>query len=196
GAERSRQAESELAGQWGSEQTVAGPVLLVPYTVWQAPLPGAAAQATTHWAHVLPDRLTVSAAVEPEHRYKSIYDVLLYASRLHLEAVFAAPDLAAKGIAPGDVRWSEASLVLGVSDSRGVRSLVATLDGQPLPLLPGTPKGALFPVGAHARLGDRAATAHTMAIDLALDGFRRLAVLPVGSDSTITLDSPWPHPDF
>ena len=106
-AERSREVESELAGQWGSEQTVAGPALLVPYTVWQAPVLGAAAQATTHWAQVLPDRLTVTAGVEPEHRYKSIYDVLLYASRLRLEAAFAAPDLAAKGIAPGDIRWTQ-----------------------------------------------------------------------------------------
>jgi inner membrane protein len=195
-AERSREVESELAGQWGSEQTVAGPVLLVPYNLWQAPAAGVAAQATTHWAHILPDRLTVTAGIEPEHRYKSIYDVLLYASRLRLEAGFAAPDLAAKGIAPGDIRWSEASLVLGVSDARGVRALAATLDGKPLALLPGTPKGALFPVGAHARLGDGGPTAHTLAVDLMLDGFRRLAILPVGSDSAIAMESPWPHPDF
>src|SRR5258705_10824816 len=84
-AERSREVGSELAGKWGSAQTVAGPVLLVPYNLWQAPAAGVAAQATTHWAHILPDRLTVTAGIEPEHRYKSIYDVLLYASRLRLE---------------------------------------------------------------------------------------------------------------
>jgi len=195
-AERSRQVETELAGQWGSEQTVAGPVLLVPYTLWQAPAAGGAAQASTHYAHVLPERLTIAAGVDPEHRYKSIYDVLLYASRIHLEARFAAPDLAAKGVAPGDIRWAEASLVLGVSDSRGVRGLAATLDGRDLTLLPGTPRGALFPIGAHARLGDRGPTAHAVAIDLTLDGIRGLAFLPVGSDSTITVESPWPHPDF
>jgi inner membrane protein len=195
-AERSRQVESDLAGQWGSEQTVAGPVLLVPYTVWQIPANGGAAQAATHYAHVLPERLTVAAGVDPEHRYKSIYDVLLYASRIHLEARFAPPDLAGKNVAPGDIRWSDASLVLGVSDSRGVRGLAATLDGKTMTMLPGTPKGALFPVGAHARLGDSGPTGHAVAIDLTLDGIRRLAFLPVGSDSAITLESPWPHPDF
>src|SRR5258708_20720200 len=67
-AERSREVESELAGQWGSEQTVAGPILLVPYNLWQAPAAGVAPQAPTPRGHIPPRRLPVTARCAPGHR--------------------------------------------------------------------------------------------------------------------------------
>jgi inner membrane protein len=192
-ADRRHEVEAGLAAQWGGEQALGGPVLLLPYR--SAPPPGQAV-AETHYLHLLPERLEIGAEIAPELRHKSIYEVLLYGSRIRLSARFEAADLAARGVPPAAVLWDEASLVLGVGDSRGVRALAVTLDGRPLRLLPGTPKGALFPVGVHARLGDAAPSAHLVAAELTLDGVRELTVLPMGGETSIAMSSTWPHPDF
>jgi inner membrane protein len=192
-ADRLHGVEADLAAQWGGEQVLGGPVLLLPYR-----LPATAGEAAgeTRWLHLLPERLEVSAEIVPELRRKSIYDVLLYGSRIRLSARFEAADLAARGVPAAAVLWDEASLVLGFGDARGVRALAVSLDDRPLRLLPGTPKGALFPVGVHARLGDAGPAAHVVAAELSLDGVRALTVLPMGSETSIAMRSAWPHPDF
>ena len=66
---------------------------------------------------------------------------------------------------PSDVLWDEATLSVGLTDLRGIRSLDFTLDDQPVAFTPGLSKTQLFRSGLQARLpkagADFAGRAHS-----------------------------------
>ncbi len=113
-------AVREVSDKWGNAQTIAGPILTVPYRVPSYTTKEATVYSTEP-AHFLPESLIVSATLQPEIRYRGMYEAVLYSSRVLLEGSFAAPAFQRLGIAPEDILRNKASLSLGISDLRGVK---------------------------------------------------------------------------
>src|SRR5690606_17417695 len=71
---------AEISSKWASEQTIVGPVLVIPYIerfdTGKAPI--------TRNLFLLPEQLTMNGHLSPEVRHRSLYDVTLYRSDLHL----------------------------------------------------------------------------------------------------------------
>ena len=202
-SERRYQVENEIAELWGGAQAVGGPVLAVPYVTrtQSAAAAGAVVQSELrHLVYILPETLEIHAAVDTELRYRSIYEALVYGADITVSGRFAAPDLADWNVPASDVLWSEATLSVGLTDLRGIRSLAFTLDDQPLPFAPGLSKSQLFRTGLQARLpragADFAGRAHSFTLRLAINGTGLLEFLPLGSETKLTVTSPWPHPSF
>jgi inner membrane protein len=156
-AERSNrryQVESEIAGSWGGNQAIGGPVLAVPYVTRNetASLGGTVGQTDVrHLVYFLPEALEIHADVKVEARYRSIYESLIYGTEVTISGRFADPSFADWGVPASDVRWSEATLSIGLTDLQGIRSLGFTLDDQPVPFTPGLSKTQLFRAGLQAR---------------------------------------------
>ncbi len=197
--DRSQMVADEVASQWGQEQTIAGPVVTVPYLVHVHEINnGIKTDAVLRrYANFLPDELAITATARTEKRYKSIYELLVYAGDIHLSGKFPAPDFAALHIAPADVLWDQATIALGISDMGGINQLTLKLDGRALTPVPGMLRDQLFASGAHASLQSASSlSAHDFAIDIQLNGSGRLQFLPMGNATTIELKANWPHPGF
>ncbi len=206
-AARRDTALAEIADTWGRSQTVTGPFLVVPYRAasseTQSSLVNGRLVQTTRentaerLAVFLPESLVVSGDVTPVHRHRGIYQAVVYSAKLELSGRFAAPDVAALGIAPADLLWERAYLSLGVDDLRGARdALAVTWNGASHAFEPGT-RHDLLPVGVHAPLPLSATSAAAdFSIELQLNGSGLLAVTPVGRQTTVALRSPWPAPGF
>ena len=202
-SDRRYQVESEIAGLWGGNQTIGGPVLAVPYVTRTETTSagGVVSQSEAkHLVYLLPEALEIHADVKAEPRYRSIYEALVYGTDVTVRGRFAAPDLADWGASPADVQWSEATLSVGITDLRGIRSLSFTLDDQPVAFTPGLSKTQLFRSGLQARLpnagADFAGRAHSFLLRLTVNGTGLLEFLPVGSETKVTVASNWPHPSF
>jgi inner membrane protein len=201
-ANRRYQVESEIGGLWGGSQAIGGPVLAVPYiTRTETTLSGEIIQSEVrHVAYFLPDVLDVRADLDAELRYRSIYEALVYAADLTMTGRFAAPDFAAWGVPPGDILWREATLFVGLTDLRGIRSVGFTLDDRPIPFAPGLAKSQLFRAGLQARLAEAGAglagRSHNFTLTLAMNGSGALEVLPLGSETKLAVSANWPHPSF
>jgi len=200
---RRYQVESEIAGLWGGNQAIGGPVLAVPHiTRTESTSPGGTVSQSEvrHLVYFLPEALEIHADVKAELRYRSIYEALVYGTDVTISGRFAAPDFAHWGVSPSDVQWSEATLSVGLSDLRGIRSLGFTLDDQPVPFTPGLSKTQLFRSGLQARLpkagADFAGRAHSFKLRLAVNGTGLLEFLPMGSETKLSISSNWPHPSF
>lgn len=89
-------------------------------------------------------------------------------------------------------------LMVAVTDTRGVRSARLTALGQERMLKPGTFHG-VYKQGLHAQLPD--AVRHQteplqVQLDLELAGTEQLAIVPLGEQTDIHVQSAWPHPSF
>ena len=201
-SERSQRAaavRSEIASSWGQEQTVAGPVLVVPFVVRSVDGNGRL-QTTKERARFLPLRLRTSGALHPERRSRGVFDTVVYRADLAVAGAFAAPDFSAWSVAPEDILWKESFITIGVSDLRGLRGNPAfRWLGRDLAFSGGTGDAKLWSSGLTAAVpldGTLAGAELPFAFSLRLNGSEEIHFLPLGGDSVVDLASPWPDPSF
>jgi inner membrane protein len=215
-AERQGRAETvsqDIARDWGGSQRILGPYLIVPYTVKVKTIDAGKAVEVERGRHAvfLPESLKVTGNVQTQIRRRSIYDVTVYQSNVVIEGSFLPPDLSLVEADTGAlVRWQDAFLALAISDVSGLKNNVhlETGDGQSIAFEPsiGVSDGArTFIYGIHARLkslaGPNAQSLNagnplSYKIVLALNGSSSLKFAPTGRDSTVSIESNWPHPSF
>ena len=197
-AARRDAVERQVGQEWGSVQTIAGPVLAIPYRRTLTDSFGRATQEISI-AAFLPEAIAIRGQVTPELRRRSIFPVAVYRSEMRLEGRFSAIDFSHVRPAPAEILWSSATLNLGISDPRGIpRRLDVTWNGEQRAFLPGTRDLALFATGVHApvTLDPISPNPIAFAMDLAVNGTRTLSFLPSGDETTVDLTSTWPHPGF
>lgn len=213
-----RQAEvaAEIAGTWGGSQSLLGPIVAIPYTVTEERVTveesGAgrrAADSTVQRTetftydrvlYALPAEIEWQGRIEPEIRYRGLFEVVVYEARLAVTGAFARPALVES--ARTRVHWERAVLLLGVPDVRGLqRRARLAWDGREVDFLPGTGGVELLPTGIHAPLPSEWGTAAAgervpFSFELSLRGSGDLHFLPAGEETRVELSSPWPSPGF
>jgi inner membrane protein len=193
-------AMREVTETWGGVQSLAGPVLVVPYLErWRDK--DEIEHANTHYTFFQPEELKIDGAIDTEVRHRGIFDVPLYLAKLRMTGRFARPDLSAWGIAERDILWSGATLVVGISEPRALREQVdLTWNGDVKAFEPGREIGTFVASGIHVpgifKGGAPKEPEFTFAVPLVLGGADRLDIVPVGRDTEVALRSPWPDPSF
>jgi inner membrane protein len=201
---RKQEVAAEIGAQWGPEQAVSGPLLVVPYDyVETRNLADGKTESTTRTRYLVfaPELTEITAATKVEKRYKSLYEVPVYGADILLAGRFAAPDPSLHGVAPAQVRWQAASLVLGISGIRAVRSASLAAAGRDRAIEAGLLPYHPFSAGVYAKLPlsplpGAAPRGFDFAVKLALNGRDALSFQPLGRQTAIKLGSDWPHPDF
>jgi inner membrane protein len=197
------EVEAEIGAQWGPPQVISGPVLVVPYEAARVRATSDGQQRTfmeTRYAIFTPEKLDINARSAAERRYKSIYEMLVYGADVAIAGRFATPDFAAHAIPATQVKWQSATLVLGISGVRAVKSVSLNAAGADRAIeagvLPYHPFEdgirAIFPlqtIGANAQ-------PFSFEFKLALNGRDNLSFQPLGRQSEIAMTSDWPHPNF
>ncbi len=200
--ERSRrrsEAEDEIVRQSGGEQTVAGPMLVVPFLQRSTDEKGRVEE-TVHRAVFLPRTLEIEGRVSPELRRRGIYEVTLYRADLRVTGSFAAADFSHWRVAQSDILWSEAALVVEVAGMHGLREQV-TLEygGAAGAFGPAKGESGLHAGAISAPLPASAARARgegVFSFALSLRGGRSIGFLPFGEQTRVRLESSWPSPSF
>lgn len=72
------------------------------------------------YIHVLPEKLEINGSINPEKRYRGIYEVVVYDSELMLSGHFRSIDLKDLDILPQNIHFDKTKLNLGVSDLKGI----------------------------------------------------------------------------
>jgi inner membrane protein len=179
------EAVAEVTRTWGGAQELIGPILNVPFVErWKDPEGKERERIAVR--HLLPHTLVVRGQVETEVRRRGIFEVPLYVASLHLEGAFRIP--------PEELLWQRATLSLGLSDAKAIRSISPlALGAGSVEWEPGPGAAEMLSSGLSAPL---AAAPTTFSFDVTLAGSGRLSVVPVGADTSVTLASGWPDPGF
>lgn len=80
----------EISSKWGNEQTIAGPIITIPF-LHRSVVEGKEV-VVRQYAHFLPDQLNVVGKMDPEIRYRGIYKVIVYTTNLQISGKFKRPD--------------------------------------------------------------------------------------------------------
>ena len=195
--ERRESAVFEVSDKWGKAQTLAGPILTIPYQHFAKDDKGNPV-ALVERVYVLPESLFIAAELLPERRYRGIYEVILYNARIKMRAHFAPVDLEGLNIAPNDIFWRDASLLLGMSDLKGIRDIIKIRwNDQELVANPGIEWKDVLETGITVKpgLASRAGS-YEFAVDLNLNGSGEIQFLPVGKETRATVSSSWNNPSF
>jgi inner membrane protein len=199
---RRDEAASNVAQSWGHAQSIAGPILRLPYRVVTIERDGAKTWEKVHtgWLLLPPQRLDADAMLDAEVRKRGIFEVPVYRAALKLRGEFRLPDISGLAVSLDDVDFTRAELLLGISSpgslSAGSKVL---LDGKALALEPSAL--TLGAQGVHAGLASgvprtRLEQGIPFDIDMALNGSSGFHLAPVARETTLELRSNWPHPSF
>lgn len=190
-------AIAEVSEKWGTRQTLAGPMLTLPFKRNIRTENGETRTVIEH-ARLLPAMLAISATVSPEVRYRGIYQVTLYNAIADLRGTFSLEGLGALNIKTEDVLWEEASLTFGISDLKGVKEAVnVRWNNRVFPAEPGVGTDNALRSGINIKpMLSFGQADHEFAVSVNLNGSEQLEFVPVGKVTNVTVSSPWTSPSF
>ena len=202
--QQAQTAQSSIGQGWGGQQTIAGPVIVIPYRATETNTVTENGKDVTRTVNTIrnlylsPQSNKADVVIKPEKRKKAIYETVVYESQISGSADFALPaDIARFGVAREALMLDRAEVRLGVSDARGlVDGNSVAVNGAPLALQPG--KGLLSTgnSGTFAFVDWTAATPLKVDYKIGVRGLGDFKLIPRGVDTRWTVKSSWPNPSF
>jgi inner membrane protein len=195
--ERRNEVIQEVFSKWGDSQTIAGPILSIPYNFLVKNEDGELFN-TTRYAHVLPKDLNIRVEVLPEMRYRGIYEAVLYTAKILLEGTIDPAEMNTLNIPQKDLNWDEAIISIGISDLRGIQDLVKIdLNSNGLLMDPGIKTRDILPSGISTKgFFSHEASEYSFSVNITLNGSGTLMFVPLGIETNVTCTSKWSNPSF
>lgn len=203
---RAADVVKEISSHVGGPQTFLGPTLAIPYVL------------TVHGEGELPQRgvflvfpAHASAILKTvtEERHRSLFRVPVFQADLRLDADFDLSGVTAAAPMNAVLDWSNAEIVVGVSDARGaLADATLTTDKGSTILVPAVVAASLIIDRSQnqqktlslfgAKVGDIAMPDARFHVSSALrfSGAERIAVLAYGKTTHVTAQGDWPNPGF
>jgi len=207
-----QQAYQSVSQSWPGIQTIAGPVLAIPYRLTyntQEKIIGAnkktsvvIKEATVHDVlYAIPKQLKIDSKLDSSMRFRGLYGVPIYTSKQRISGEFsnqAILDFIATH-KDSKIRWEKPRLSVLIADQRGIAAPpVLTWDGtdiafQPGGSLPGTTDGThvMLP-----ELNTEQAALIPFAFDLSMQGMTAIKFALLSDNTEVQLAANWAHPSF
>lgn len=194
-AGRQNEVITELSAKWAKPQTVSGPVLMIPYD--EPFLQDGKQRYRKNVAYFLPDDLSINGDIVPQSRKRSLYEVSLMRSDMQLKGKFRSLDLAALGIRPEYMHWSEARFIVGLTDLKGLsKDVVLHWSGQKLQMASGLPANSVANSGLNAPVSVHESGGIDFDMYLSLKSSQHIYFKAWGNNTDIELSSRWTAPAF
>jgi inner membrane protein len=195
------QAVADVTSKWGSNQSILGPSIVVPYTRrWTERDGEGKEQPRAELAHAtfLPENLKIAGDIQSEVRHLGIFEIPVYRMDLNLSGRFARPDLSEWGIAPEDVFWDRAYLSVAIADAKALTKQPSLAwNRENLEFLPSGGEFSPNQQGIHAKLEGRLTDGEfDFSFPLGLKGSVGAYFAPFGRDTEVVLNSNWRAPSF
>lgn len=192
-------AANDIAAGWGGAQVVAGPVLLVPYTVHRQNLVNGqqvdVEQGFT--AMLLPENLDVDVRATSGTRWRGIFEVPVYKAAIGMHATFDKAGMASLLPPDAKVQWSAARIAIRVTDAHGLAdNVILNANGRTVPFESGVDVDDARFSGIQVRVGLTEPTDLTLDTKFSLRGSREFSVAPLGRRTTAAVQSDWSSPSF
>ncbi|HTH56666.1 MAG TPA: cell envelope integrity protein CreD [Cyclobacteriaceae bacterium] len=226
--ERQSRAESvtqEISAKWSGNQTLSGPILVIPYKVKKKidhGKEGIEIQEYIEKLFLLPQTLDIRGEIDPTVLHRGIFDAAVYSSTLNVNSSFDKPDFQSFKIAEDMVLWRDAHMIFSITDLRGISENPQFAIGglpkesepsnalgvavkkfigdfpSPYPLTGGESDANFSTNGIVAKLNwqSEADFNGNASIKINLKGSTRLFFTPTGKTTTVQLSGPWPSPGF
>jgi inner membrane protein len=189
-------AIKEVSSKWGENQIIGGPVLSIPYYTQVKDAQGKL-ETVIRYAHFLPDKLDVNGTVIPEKRYRGIYVVVLYNTKLQVRGKFSYPDFSQLNIPVSSYIMNDALISMSISDMKGINDDINfKWNDTTISFNPGIPTNDIFSSGVSRKISLEQTDEYNFEFTLNLNGSTSLRFLPFGKETNVQLTSTWDSPSF
>lgn len=187
----------DITAKWGETQQLTGPVLSIPIKYQQSDNHGHLTN-SLRYVYLLPETLNIQGELHPEVRYRGIYQIILYGSRLEIQGNFNLNDLKNLNLKEGIVQFQDAIMEFAVSDLKGVTDPIQLKwNGQLFDAEAGILYCNTLNQGFHLKSPLAAERQnYPFSFTLHLNGSEEIRFTPVGKYTQTALSSDWPHPSF
>jgi inner membrane protein len=192
---RQKEAFSEVSSKWAGRQNITGPVLILPYN--EVSLVNGLYTPVRKFAYILPDKLTFQSTVNPEKRYRGIYEVMLYSSDITMNGKFNFVPLKQLKLDPANILWQEAYVCVGLSDTKGLKEEIRLKwNDSIVTLSPSSVNNAVFREAFASPVNVEQEKEINFSAIMNINGSEQLLFTPLGKETSVTLNSTWPDPSF
>ncbi|WP_159799350.1 cell envelope integrity protein CreD [Flavobacterium sp. MK4S-17] len=209
-AQRQQEVVEEINDKWGRHVYLYGPMLKVPYTVYEEEslIDEKTKQVVTkrspktEYAYFFPEELKSDIKVNTEEKSRNNYQSVIFKSDINIKGSFIKPDISNRDIPSENMQWDKASIIIRTNNIKGIKGEVSINFGsnkytfEPVAINNGkdsTSSLATLPIDAGALLQNNTAP-FTMAISY--NGSRNIAFVPVGKITEASMVSNWHSPSF
>lgn len=196
-------AIQEVSDKWGNGQTIIGPFISIPFDRYIEKFNKRDSVneivKVKKWVHVLPEVLNINGEISPEKRYRGIYEVVVYESKLKFEGQFNALDFKKLDINPKDIHFDKAYLNFGINDLKGIEKQVSIQwNNSTISFNSGTSDKEISTSGINIIVPFKRDSASTYSFETVIDlkGSQYLYFTPVGKTTDVNITSDWNTPSF
>lgn len=197
---RQQEAFREISSKWAETQTVTGPIVSIPYLEYFKDTNNTI-RTIKRYMHFLPDQLNITGDMQPEKRYRGIYEIVVYSSKLHFSGKFTNLLESDPSIAKDRILYNEAFASFGLSDLRGIKDNVALDWGKDnysfnsgIATSDVLKSGISVPVRLNP--ADSSLRSISFSMNLHLRGSQFLYFTPIGKETQVEIHSNWSTPSF
>jgi inner membrane protein len=199
---RQQEVVKEVSDKWAGSQLIQGPVLVLPYRkmVEEEDKDGKSTlKESVSYLYVLPDVLNIDAQTKPRLLHRGIFDAVVYESKVKTHGKFRTPDFKKAGLQPTSIYWQNASIVIGLSDLKGLRNNPEIKVGDSsYAVQPDFSSINLFKHNllAQADLSGKKNADMDFSFDMSLRGSSELSFMYLGKNTSVKVDGSWKDPSF
>jgi inner membrane protein len=218
----SEMVKNEVAVGWASDQIITSPTLVIPYNYITKDEKGKTVTSSKSNLILYPEHLDLNGNLDTQSKYRSLYKVLLYESKMNLKGKFELPELQNIGLKDANILYDQAYIAIGISDLKGIKNAVNLIwNGQKNKVSPGmndvqfrysnttniTGKQPEYNEHGMSYYGVKTGMStpvlinstepvYHFAFDLEIKGSHVLSFCPMAKNTTVVLKSPFPDPNF
>jgi inner membrane protein len=188
---------TEINQKWGGSQTITGPYITVPFKEFFKD-GNNEMQFYLKYLHILPVTLSITGEIVPEIRYRSLFETVVYNTRLAFKGDFKIPQSGLLNIEPNNILWDKATLSVGITDMRGIEDKIDIRFNEAVyNTNPGLKTADIAPAGVSTQIDlSESKDIKSYSFELNLKGSDEIAFIPVGESNTVNIKSTWPSPSF
>ncbi len=195
-------AIDEVSSKWGGQQTITGPFISIPFVKYVSQ-PAKNDQpdkvvVVKDYINILPSQLKILGKINPEKRYRGIYEIVVYNSTLNISGTFNLDGVDALDIQKHNIQFNNAEFVVGIPDLRGIeQQVVLNWDNNQFLFNPGVSSNTVVTSGINALINiSNTKDTYNFNLEIDLKGSQLLYFTPMGKVTDIIIESGWPSPSF
>jgi len=192
-----QEALSDITSKWGGNQFIAGPVLVLPVEILNEGTDGKKYISTRN-IYLLSKSLDIESSMEPEIRYRGIYEILLYKSNIYTKGKFNLNVIDELDVVNGKIRYDKAYVEIGISDLKGLTiNLKINWNGKEISARTGLKEKSAVSKGLHFFVPVQSKVKeYSFGMSINLNGSEQIQFSPTGKDTKVKISAPWNHPSF
>lgn len=202
---RQIEVTQEINQKWGEDVIIQGPIIKIPYKTYisekkfnkETEKYEESMTEIIKDAYFFPETLNIQADVDAKSLKRGIYESIVFTSSISINGILPTIDFSMKEIKNGDIMWDKATIQVMKSNLKGIKnSLAININNAFYDLSPKYDTNSLGILSTDYIDILKSSKPITFSLETRINGSERLAFIPIGKETKVTMESNWHSPSF